>query len=673
MRFANPWFLWLLVVAVPLLTIFMIWAWKTKQKMIRQFVQSRLLASLTVGVSQTRQKLKLALMIAAVGLAMVALARPQWGFAWEEAKQKGLDIIVAVDTSKSMLATDVVPNRLERAKLAALDLMKLAKSDRLGLISFAGTAFLQSPLTLDEAAFRQNVDVLSVNIIPEGGTEIASAIDTAVSSFEKGTDNHKVLILFTDGEDHDTDGEALAAAQRAAKAGLKIFTIGVGTAEGELLRVKDEQGNMVFIKDDDNNVVKSHLNETLLQKIATTASGFYLPLRGANPMETLYSRGLAPLPKSDTNTKLTKVYRERFYWPLGLAILCLITEMFLPERKLPRRPEKPAAKTKASATTSEPPITAKGTTVAILLALALPVTVSASSSSAFKEFQNGNFGPAFEEYERLAEKNTNDYRLHYNAGTAAYQAKDLESAQKHLTQALNSPEIASDLKAQQKAYFNLGNTEYQLGVDSKEPDKQQEFWENAITNFDRALKLDTKDTNADSNLKYVQQRLEQLKKMQQQQQSQDGKDNKKNKNQKDQQDDKQQQNQLNQKDQKDQKDQQQKQSQQNAQQDQKNGQKKDQKQAKDQDQDKQKQQQAKAAQAKKDKDDKDKKDKAAAAAAQKDKSQETNDENTVVSEGQMTREQAKKILDEEQQNEKALIFSPENQQKKEHQGKIKDW
>lgn len=666
MRFANPWFLWLLVVLVPLLVIFMIWAWKTKQKMIRQFVQSRLLASLTIGVSQTRQKLKLVLLVAAVGFALIALARPQWGFAWEESKQRGLDIIVAVDTSKSMLATDVVPNRLERAKLAILDLMKLAKSDRLGLISFAGTAFLQSPLTVDEAAFRQNVDVLSVNIIPEGGTDIASAIDTAVSSFEKKTDNHKVLVLFTDGEDHDTDGEALAAAQRAAKEGLMIFTIGVGTAEGELLRVKDEQGNMVFIKDEDNNVVKSHLNETLLQKIATTAKGFYLPLRGANPMETLYSRGLAPLPKTDTNTKLTKVYRERFYWPLGLALLCLIAEMFLPERKRPRCPEKPVSKTDASPTESQN--TAKDVTIAILLALVLPLTASASSSSAFKDFQVGNFGPAFEEYERLSEKNTNDYRLHYNAGTAAYKAKDLEAAKKHLTEALNSPEIASDLKAQQNAYFNLGNTEYQLGVDTKEPDKQQEFWENAITNFDRALKLDARDTNADSNLKYVEQRLEQLKKMQQQQQSQDGKDGKKNKNQKDQQNDKQQQSQQNQKDQK------QKQSQQNAQQDQKNGQKKDQKQTKSQDQDKQQQQQqAKAAQAKKDKAAKDKKDKAVASAEKKDKSQETNGENTVVSPGQMTREQAKKILDEEQQNEKALIFSPENQKKKEHQGKIKDW
>lgn len=328
MRFALPSLLWLLLL-VPLLAGFLGWAWHTKQRLIAQFVQSRLLAQLTVGVSKTRQKVRLVLLVVAVTLVTLALARPQWGFSWEEVSQNGLDIVVAIDTSRSMLAADIPPNRLERAKLAALDLMKLAKNDRLGLVAFAGSAFLQCPLTLDEEAFRQSVAALDVNIIPQGGTAIAETIKAALAAFKDG-DNHKILVLFTDGEDHEAG--VLEAAQAASAKGLRVFTIGLGSAAGELIRVPDTKGKLDFIKDESGNVVKSRLNETLLQQIAGSAGGFYLPLRGANTMNLLYERGLAPLPKSKFNAKLMQRYHERFYWPLGIAVVLLVGEMFLPER-----------------------------------------------------------------------------------------------------------------------------------------------------------------------------------------------------------------------------------------------------------------------------------------------------------------------------------------------------
>jgi len=333
-KFALPSLLWLLLL-VPLLAVFLIWAWHTKERLIRQFVQSRLLAQLTVGVSKTRQKLRLGLLVAAVTFGLLALARPQWGFSWEEVSQKGLDIVVAIDTSRSMLAADIPPNRLERAKFAALDLMKLAKNDRLGLVAFAGSSFLQCPLTLDEEAFRQSVAALDVNIIPQGGTAIAETIQTALAAFKEG-ENHKILVLFTDGEDHETG--VVEAAKAASAKGLRIFTIGVGSAEGELIRVRDDKGKLDFLKDEQGNVVKSRLNETLLQQIAGAADGFYLPLRGANTAETLYERGLAPLPKSEFNAKLMQRHHERFYWPLGIAVVLLVIEMFLPERQKVRRP-----------------------------------------------------------------------------------------------------------------------------------------------------------------------------------------------------------------------------------------------------------------------------------------------------------------------------------------------
>lgn len=350
MRFALPSLLWLLLL-VPLLAAFLIWAWHTKERLIRQFVQSRLLAQLTVGVSKVRQKVRLGLLVAAVTFGLLALARPQWGFSWEEVSQKGLDIVVAIDTSRSMLAADIPPNRLERAKLAALDLMKLAKNDRLGLVAFAGSSFLQCPLTLDEEAFRQSVAALDVNIIPQGGTAIAETIQTALAAFKEG-ENHKILVLFTDGEDHEAG--VVEAAKAASAKGLRIFTIGVGSAEGELVRVRDDKGKLDFLKDDQGNVVKSRLNETLLQQIAGAADGFYLPLRGANTADTLYERGLAPLPKSEFNAKLMQRHHERFYWPLGIAVVLLILEMFLPERQKVRRPvavNTPAARWTDPATT----------------------------------------------------------------------------------------------------------------------------------------------------------------------------------------------------------------------------------------------------------------------------------------------------------------------------------
>jgi Ca-activated chloride channel family protein len=228
----------------------------------------------------------MALLVISGALLVLVLARPQWGFTWEEAKQRGLDVVVALDTSRSMLAPDVAPNRLERAKLAALDLKKIARTDRVGLVAFAGTAFLQCPLSFDDEAFRQSLSALDVTVIPQGGTALAEAIQTALGAFKEKSDNHKILVLFSDGEDHD--GNAVEAAKEAAKEGMRIFTIGVGTANGELLRIT-EKGKSDYVRDADGNVVKSHLNEQLLREVAEAGNGFYMLLTGANTIDVLMS------------------------------------------------------------------------------------------------------------------------------------------------------------------------------------------------------------------------------------------------------------------------------------------------------------------------------------------------------------------------------------------------
>jgi Ca-activated chloride channel family protein len=333
MRFEHSQLLWLLPVLPPALALFFWWSERARQKLLAQFIESRLLASLMVGLSPMRRKIRFALAISAVALLIVAIARPQYGYDKEEVQQNGLDIVVAVDTSKSMLATDIAPNRLERAKLAALELMQKAGADRMGLVAFAGDAFLECPLTIDNTAFQQSVQALDVNSIPQGGTALAAVINTALTAF-KETTQHKALVLFTDGEDNDSEAGALEAAQNAAKAGLKIFTIGVGSTGGTLVTISDGRGNSDYIRDEQGNVHQSKLNETLLKQIATATGGFYLPLRGANTMDTLYERGLAPLPKSESSEMLVRRYHEQYHWPLAAAILLLLAEMLLPERSL---------------------------------------------------------------------------------------------------------------------------------------------------------------------------------------------------------------------------------------------------------------------------------------------------------------------------------------------------
>ena len=361
MRFEHPNLLWLLLVIPPALALFFWWSERTRQKLLTEFVEARLLATLTAGISPARRKFRFALVIASVALLLIALARPQYGYDNEEVRQNGLDIVVAVDTSKSMLATDIPPSRLGRAKLAALELMQTAKADRLGLVAFAGEAFLSCPMTIDDTAFQQSVQALDVNSIPQGGTALAEAINTALAAF-KENGNHKALVLFTDGEDNDEG--ALAAAQAAAKEGLKIFTIGIGSAEGALVQIPDGNGGSDYIRDEKGQVVKTKLNESLLQEIAGATGGFYLPLRGADTINTLYERGLAPLPKSEGAEKLVRRYHEQFQWPLTVALLLLLVEFLLPERSL-----RSAAKSKVIATAS------------ILLAV-FPISFSANASPA---------------------------------------------------------------------------------------------------------------------------------------------------------------------------------------------------------------------------------------------------------------------------------------------------
>ena len=480
MRFEHPNLLWLLLVVPPTLALFFWWSERTRQKLLTQFVEARLLATLTAGISPARRKFRFALIIASAALLLIALARPQYGYDKEEVRQNGLDIVVAVDTSKSMLATDIPPSRLGRAKLAALELMQTAKADRLGLVAFAGEAFLSCPMTIDDTAFQQSVQALDVNSIPQGGTALAEAIKTALAAF-KENGNHKALVLFTDGEDNDEG--ALAAAQAAAKEGLKIFTIGIGSAEGTLVQIPDGNGGSDYIRDEKGQVVKTKLNEALLQQIAGATGGFYLPLRGADTISTLYERGLAPLPKSEGAEKLVRRYHEQFQWPLALALLLLFVEFLLPERSL-----RTATKFKFI------------TNASILLAVFLvSISANASPTGALREYKTGNYTNALAEYTALAAVKTNDLRLVFNAGDAAYRATNFDLAQKLFQQVTLSP----DLKLQQQAFYNLGNVQFQVAKQAQDLDGLEQGFDAAAKIYSRAVMLNTNDVDAIFNYRFA--------------------------------------------------------------------------------------------------------------------------------------------------------------------------
>lgn len=629
MRFEHRELLWYTLLLIPALTVFFIWSWRRRRQLIAQFVQSRLLAHLTVGVSARRQRMRMALLVAACGLLMLVLARPQWGFSYEEARQRGLDVIVAIDTSRSMLAADVSPNRLARAKLAALDLKRLARTDRVGLIAFAGSAFLQCPLSFDDEAFRQNVNALDVNIIPQGGSALAEAIETARAAFERKNDNYKVLVLFTDGEDNA--GETIDAAKKAAEDGLRIFTVGVGTANGELLRINDGKGRTDYIRDDQGNVVKSRLNEKLLRQIAEATQGFYMLLAGANTMDLLYERGLAPLPKAELGGRHIKRYHERYQWFLGLALVLLLSEMFLPERKRVRRTEVAPAAAFARAA---------------LFLLLLAASATASPARGLKQYEEGKYQSALREYRNALREKKDDPRLHFNAGTSAYQAQNYEKAVEYLNSAL----LTTDPDLQERTYYNRGNAQYRLGEATTDPKEKMQQWDDAVSSFESALKLNPKDEDAKFNLELVKQKLEELKKQQQQQQDQQSKDDQK-------------------KDDKDKQDQKKPDQQQQQKQDQSKPDESKQQQEKDQ---QQQQQQDKQDQAKKEAEKKQQQQQQSQAQKGDKDQQQPQGEGSPMRAMPMTEQQAMQLLDMQKGEERAMIFIPQIKTNR-NDRVLKDW
>lgn len=330
-KLGRPDLLWLLW-ASPLLIAFYIYVARTKASLLKQFASMELITRLASNYSRERQTYKAICIVIALTLGVISLAQPRYGFTWEDVKREGVDIVIALDVSDSMLVEDAESGgkltRIERAKREITDLLRLLDGDRVGLVAFAGTSFLECPLTLDYAAAQIFLGTIDTDLIPVKGTDLSSAILTSVDAFKGGNEGSRAVILITDGEDHS--GQALAAAEEAKKENVRVFTIGIGRDEGA--PIPDARGG--FRKDRRGEMILSKLDEPTLQKIALNTGGRYVrSVTGDMDLEEIYIGGIkATLQDQELGSKRRQHWEERFQWVLCLMLLFLMIEPFISEQ-----------------------------------------------------------------------------------------------------------------------------------------------------------------------------------------------------------------------------------------------------------------------------------------------------------------------------------------------------
>ena len=467
---------------------------------LHEFVSPRLFPQLAGTVNRFARLLKYALILVALAFAFVALAQPRWGYTYDEKKRKGLDLIFAVDTSRSMLSNDVQPNRLERVKLATQDLVNELQGDRVGLIAFAGRAFVQAPLTIDYGAAIDSINDLDTKTIPEGGTNISEAINLAVQTYGKSAVGNRALVIFTDGE--ELSGDAAKAAKAAADSGVRIFTVGVGTSEGSLIPVSSDDGGTAFVKDSKGQVVKSRLDEKRLREMAETTGGFYLHLEnGPRTMRQLIDQGISKMQAGDIDVRLSRRPIERYEWPLGAAILALSVAMLINDRKKLRRTVVPARAPK---------------TVAMAASILLLTTMGAKASAPGLDlYQQEKFGEAYGEFQKTLQTHPQTHaadKIQFDSGAAAYKMKDYKKALESFSQAL----LSKDPDLQSSSHYNLGNTLYERGEAQKGDDKKLTDWTNALQHYEETLKLQPQNKEAKDNWEFVKKKIDELKKKKEQ-------------------------------------------------------------------------------------------------------------------------------------------------------------
>ncbi len=490
MNFADLHFIYLFWI-LPAMVLLAVYAFRGKERQARLFAEAELWRRLTPEGHRRRQVLKFVLLLAGVALLLVALLRPRWGYHWEEIKRKGVDILVAVDVSESMLAEDIKPNRLERAKREIVDLVNMLHGDRIGLIAFAGTSFLECPLTLDYAAFRIFLDYLDTDLIPVPGTAVAEAIRSAIRAFPEDRRASKALILITDGEDHA--GAPEKAAEEAKERGIRIFTIGIGSEKGAPIPLRGGQGD--FKKDRRGQVVMTRLHETTLQKIALTTGGSYVrSVSGDMDLKKIYEEEIRGRMKAgELESTKKRRWEERFQWFLFSAILLFTLEGFLPDAK-PASPREGTARARfrfLRRTT--------GLWIALVPFLLSWSVPPAAAESVFARIREAEHAYGEKAYDKALQgfldaqvERPDDLRLKYDVGNAQYRMRNFGEAER----AFRAVAAAADPDLRERAIYNLGNCAYKQGR-----------LEEAVALYQKALEMNPKDEEARFNLEFVREEM----------------------------------------------------------------------------------------------------------------------------------------------------------------------
>ncbi len=335
MTFAQPQFLIIGLFLIPLVGLFMWWAAKRRRHAIDQLGDSALIRRLSNSINWRGRRWRSALWLVALALVVFSLARPQWGSEVREVDQEGLQVMIALDVSQSMLAEDVKPTRLDRAKLEITDLMQRLDGDEVGIVLFSGASFLQVPLTSDYSTALSYLDSAKPTVISRPGTVVGDAIRTALRSFDPDLSSQKVLVVMTDGEDHETD--PLIAAQEAADAGVLIYTIGFGNPEGAPIPVTNEYGQTIGYKTDEQGaMVLSKLDDATLQTIADTGHGrYYRATAGGSELDSLLVE-IDGLQTAQLQSRMETTMIERYQIFLALALIALIAAELIPDRVVER-------------------------------------------------------------------------------------------------------------------------------------------------------------------------------------------------------------------------------------------------------------------------------------------------------------------------------------------------
>ena len=495
-RFEDPIYLWLLLL-IPVLAIIRFVTSHSQKKKLRKFGDPKLLKELMPDVSRFRPSVKFWILQAALALLVIMLARPQMGTKISQEKRTGIETIIALDISNSMLAEDIVPSRLDRSKMMVENLVDHFTNDKIGLIVFAGDAFIQLPITSDYVSAKMFLSSIDPSMIATQGTDIATAISMATNSFTQEEGIGKAIIVITDGEDHE--GGALEAAEAAKKKGMRVYVLGVGSSNGTPIPIP---GTGDYMKDNTGNTVMSALNEEMCKQIAAAGGGVYIHVENNSAAQQQLDNELDKLAKKETSTTVYSDYDEQFQAFGILALLLLIVEILLLDRRNPLLKRISLFGSKKA--------------VAAMLLL-MAVSASAQTDRQYvrqgnKQFQTGDFANAEVSYRKAIEKNPRNPQAVYNLGNALL-AQNKDSAA--VVQFESAAKLETNPLRKYQSFHNLGVI-----------CQSHKMYGEAIEAYKNALRLNPNDDETRYNLVLCQ-RQKQKQDQNQQNQDQQNKDDQK--------------------------------------------------------------------------------------------------------------------------------------------------